>query len=46
MITYEAMLEERELDIAIMEAEAEYAADNQLLDARKALSELRRRHLG
>ena len=41
--TYEAMLEERELDTAIAEAEAE-AADGKLLDAREALSELRRRH--
>ncbi len=44
--TYEAMLEERELDSAIAEAEAEYASDNHLLDAREALSALRRRHLG
>jgi prevent-host-death family protein len=44
--TYEAMLEERELDAAIAEAEAEYASDSQLLDARKVLSTLRRRHFG
>ncbi len=44
--TYEAMLEERELDVAIAEAEAEYASDNHLLDAREALSALKRRHLG
>jgi prevent-host-death family protein len=44
--TYEAMLGERELDAAIAEAEAEYAHDSQLLDARKALSTLRRRHFG
>ncbi|HBC94961.1 MAG TPA: prevent-host-death protein [Pelotomaculum sp.] len=44
--TYEAMLEERELDTAIAEAEAEYASDSQLFDARKALSTLKRRHFG
>jgi prevent-host-death family protein len=44
--TYEAMLEERELDTAIVEAEAEYASDSHLLDARKVLSTLRRRHFG
>ena len=43
---YEAMISERELDIAITEAEAEYAADGNLLDAREALSSLRRRHFG
>lgn len=42
--TYEAMLDERELDAAIAEAEAEYAVDGTLLDAREALSTLRRRH--
>lgn len=40
--TYEAMLEERELDTAIAEAEAEYASDSQLFDARKTLSTLKR----
>lgn len=44
--TYEAMLEERELDAAIAEAEAEHASDSRLLDARKVLSTLRRRHFG
>ena len=44
--TYEAMLEERAIDVAIAEAEAGYASDNQLLDARKALSTLRKRHFG
>ncbi len=44
--TYEAMLEERELDAAIAQAEAEHAADGQLMDAREALSALRRRHFG
>jgi prevent-host-death family protein len=44
--TYEAMLEERELDAAIAEAETEYSSDGQLFDAREALSTLRRRHFG
>ncbi len=44
--TYEAMLEERQIDAAIAEAEAEYVSDSQLQDARKALSTLRRRHFG
>jgi len=44
--TYEDMLTERELDAAIAEAEAEYATDGKLLDAREALSALRRRHFG
>lgn len=39
--TYEAMLEERELDAAIAEAEAGYASDNRLLDAKESLSTLR-----
>ena len=42
--TYEDMVEERELDAAIAEAEAEYASNSQLHDAREALSALRRRH--
>jgi len=42
--TYEALLEERELDDAIAEAEGEYASNNQLFDAREALSTLKRRH--
>jgi prevent-host-death family protein len=44
--TYEDMLAERELDAAISEAEAEYMKDKELLDAREALSALRRRHFG
>jgi prevent-host-death family protein len=44
--TYEEMLETVKLDRAISEAEAEYAADGQLHDARKALASLRRKHLG
>ncbi len=44
--TYEDMLEERELDAAIGEAEAGYAKDKKLYDAHEALSSLRRRHFG
>ena len=42
--TFDAMLENRELDAAIAEAEAEYTSDNQLIDAREALSNLKRKH--
>lgn len=42
--TFDAMLEDRELDAAIAEAEAEYTSDNQLIDAREALSKLKRKH--
>ncbi|ACL21210.1 type II toxin-antitoxin system Phd/YefM family antitoxin [Desulfitobacterium hafniense] len=44
--TFDAMLEGRELDAAIAEAEAEYTSDNQLVDAREALSKLKRKHFG
>ena len=44
--TYEEMLETLAVDKAIAEAEAEYAADGQLHDAREALSSLRRKHFG
>ena len=44
--TYEAMLYDCELDAAIAEAEAEYVADNKLIDARETLSSLRRKHFG
>jgi prevent-host-death family protein len=44
--TFDAMLEDRELDAAIAEAEAEYTSDNQLVDAREALSKLKRKHFG
>jgi len=44
--TFDAMLENRELDAAIAEAEAEYNSDNQLVDAREALSKLKRKHFG
>lgn len=42
--TFDAMLEDRELDVAIAEAEAEYISDNELIDAREALSKLKRKH--
>jgi len=44
--TFEAMLEDRELDAVIAEAEAEYISDNQLVDAREVLSSLKRKHFG
>ena len=43
---YEEMVRTLETDKAIAEAEAEYAADGQLHDARTALSSLRRKHFG
>lgn len=46
METYEAMLENRAVDAAISEAEAEYAADGNVHDARTALAGLRRKHFG
>lgn len=42
--TFDSMLEDRELDAAIAEAEAEYTSDDQLIDAREALSNLKRKH--
>lgn len=44
--TYEAMIQTATIDNVIGEAEAEYAADGQLHDARSVLSTLRRRHFG
>lgn len=44
--TYEEMLETARTDTAISEAESEYAAEGILLDARDALSSLRRKHFG
>jgi prevent-host-death family protein len=41
--TFDSMLVDRELDAAIAEAEAEYASDNQLIDAREALLSLKRK---
>lgn len=44
--TFDSMLQDRELDAAIAEAEAEYTSDDQLIDARQALSSLKRKHFG
>ena len=44
--TYEAILEERELDAAIAEAETDYTSESRLLDAKESLSALKRRHFG
>ncbi len=44
--TYEAMVENAEMDAAISEAEAEFEGDGQLYDAREALASLRRKHFG
>lgn len=43
---YEEMVETARTDVAISEAETEYAADGVLLDAKEALSSLRRKHFG
>jgi len=44
--TYEAMLDENELDREIAQAEVEYHLDGKLFDAREALGTLRRKHFG
>ncbi len=44
--TYEEMMEIARTDAAINEAEKEYAAESVLLDAKEALSSLRRKHFG
>ena len=44
--TYEEMLETAATDTSIAEAEAEYAGDGKLYDAREALASLRRKHFG
>ena len=44
--TYEEMIETAKEDAAISEAEREYADEGVLLDAREALSSLRRKHFG
>lgn len=44
--TYEAMLDENEIDMQIARAEAEYKVDGKLYDAREALLSLRRKHFG
>ena len=46
MEAYEEMIETARTDASISEAETEYAADGALLDAREALSSLRRKHFG
>ncbi len=43
---YEEMIETARTDAAISDAEKEYAAEGVLLDAREALSSLRRKHFG
>ncbi len=43
---YDEMIETLQTDAAIHEAEKEYAADGILMDAREALSSLRRKHFG
>ena len=44
--TYEEMIETARTDAAISRAEKEYASDGVLVDAREALSTLRRKHFG
>ncbi|MDR1619715.1 MAG: type II toxin-antitoxin system Phd/YefM family antitoxin [Clostridiales bacterium] len=44
--TFDSILEDRELDAAVAEAEAEYISDSQLADARETLSSLKRKHFG
>lgn len=46
METYEGMVEAAETEAAIADAEAEFARDGQLFDAREALESLRRKHFG
>ncbi len=43
---YEEMVENAQTDAAINEAEKEYAAEGVLLEAKEALSSLRRKHFG
>ena len=43
---YEEMLDGKELDERVAQAEAEYSSDEKLLDAREALGKLRRKHFG
>ena len=43
---YEELIESNKIDRAISEAEEESARTGELLDAREALSSLRRKHLG
>lgn len=46
MEVYEDMVNNIATDAAIFEAEAEYALNGQLLDAKSAFSSLRRKHFG
>lgn len=43
---YDELVETARVDAAISEAEKEYAATGVLMDAREALSSLRRKHFG
>ena len=43
---YEELMESIKIDRAISEAEEEYAKTGELLDAREALTSLRRKHFG
>lgn len=43
---YETMVETVETDAVITKAEAEFQRDEQLFDAREALTALRRKHFG
>lgn len=43
---YEEMVDIARIDTAISEAEKEYAADGILLDAKEAVTSLRRKHFG
>lgn len=44
--TYEKMIETGETDMAIREAESEYEAGGELIDARTAINSLRRKYFG
>ena len=43
---YEELIESNKIDRAISEAEEEYGKTGELLDAREALTSLRRKHFG
>ncbi|MDR1069705.1 MAG: type II toxin-antitoxin system Phd/YefM family antitoxin [Gracilibacteraceae bacterium] len=44
--TFDSMMEDRELDAAIAEAETEYTSGGHFTDAREALAGLKRKHFG
>lgn len=46
MEAYEELTNTAQIDVAIREAEQEFAADGVLLDAKESLSALRRKHFG